>query len=434
MDSAEDVSVRVPKILHELMGLFTVQQHSYIPPTSPGSVNVPKLTDPMAPVVPPSLLRKTSELSMSGTHNILASQQESLTNLIGAFPRTPLDSSPILAAQQRKMHSAKVSSIKDDYVGLATVSSRPKHQSATSEPVVPKESSPSPNAILLRLILFRKVLLLNDGRDKSLKVLQYVSKVLLWSTLLTHLSSQKSHPSIQTALQSLIPHLSIARKLVRLGNFMAPLEFLAATPPSMANGYLFNLLSNVNALWTCLADDSVTLAKVGIWNQKEWMQTWADRLWLFGIGFDCLDTFWKWKAVARRIFLLQEKKRILGLQLQQSVSGAVMKVSEFVDDEDGTVVQGGIGCDVVDRMLRKVDSELESVEKEAWLVELNAGKLVADFVFCSFDVFRVVKLVEQRGGLMKGKVSATQLQRFQDVAGLISAILGTWKLYSQQKK
>ncbi|KAJ3031389.1 UNVERIFIED_CONTAM: hypothetical protein HDU68_004468 [Siphonaria sp. JEL0065] len=82
--------------------------------------------------------------------------------------------------------------------------------------------------------------------------------------------------------------------------------------------------------------DSVTLARVGVWDQKEWMQTWTDRLWLFGIGFDCLERFGSRKLLPR--VLLQEK--ILGLQLQQSVSGVVIKVSEFVDDEDGTVVHG----------------------------------------------------------------------------------------------
>ncbi|KAI9335948.1 hypothetical protein BDR26DRAFT_897289 [Obelidium mucronatum] len=421
------------------MGLYTTPS-AHILPSSPGSLNAPKLTDPMTPVVPASLLRKSSELSMAGTHNLLApSRQDFFTNIIGAFPRTPLDSSPVLSAQQKKLYS-KVSSIREEYIGAPIVSSQSKQQSATTQTqqhssTINQTQSHSSNAnsILLRLILFRKVLLLNDGRDKTLKVIQYVSKVLLWSSLLTHVSTKNSHPSIQKALQTLIPHLSIARKLVRLGNFFAPLEFLVTTPPTLSNGFAFSLLSNVNALWTSLADDSVTLAKVGIWEQREWMQTWADRLWLVGIGFDGLEAFWKWRAVSRKQFLLNEKRRILGLQFEQSVSGAVMKISEFVD-EDGNLVGGGIGNDVVLGMMQKADEELDSVAKEKWLWQLNAGKLVADLIFCSFDVFGVVKWIESRGGLGGGRIKAHQFQQFQDMAGLVSAILGTWKLYSQQQK
>ncbi|KAJ3392078.1 hypothetical protein HDU80_010929 [Chytriomyces hyalinus] len=199
----------------------------------------------------------------------------------------------------------------------------------------PPKNSAKISPLFLRFIIFRKLLLLSDGRDKIFKVVQYASKILLWSQFLSTLG--KNYPSFETqtrkSLSSLIPHLSILRKLVRTGNAMAPIETLCRG--TATNWFAF--LNTINSLFTSLADDGVTLSKVGITQPNPFFITWADRLWLVGIGFDWLNACDKIKTAKRSVTLLTEKKRILALQsnhVSGAVSGRLLKTTEYLD-EDG---------------------------------------------------------------------------------------------------
>ncbi|KAJ3259896.1 hypothetical protein HDU77_001616 [Chytriomyces hyalinus] len=262
----------------------------------------------------------------------------------------------------------------------------------------PTSNSTKISPLFLRFIIFRKLLLLSDGRDKIFKVIQYASKILLWSQFLSTLG--KNHPSFETqtrkSLSSLIPHLSILRKLVRTGNAMAPIETLCRGG-NASNWFTF--LNTINSLFTSLADDGVTLSKVGITQPNPFFITWADRLWLVGIG---------------------------------AVSGRLLKTTEYLD-EDGVHISADTSPHTAQVLINNANTKIKQANQEIWLSQITLAKLVADFIFCSFDVFGVVKKVEKRGGINLSRgavVTASQLQKFQDVAALVAGILGTWKLYS----
>ncbi|KAJ3224312.1 hypothetical protein HDU81_008633 [Chytriomyces hyalinus] len=304
-----------------------------------------------------------------------------------------------------------------------------KHLLHNSEP--PKSNTISP--LFLRFIIFRKLLLLSDGRDKIFKVIQYASKILLWSQFLKSVGSK--HPAFEAqtrkSLTSLIPHLSIVRKLVRAGNAVSPIE-------TLCRGFTtnwFTYLNTLNSLFTSLADDGVTLAKVGITQPNPFCITWADRLWLVGIGFDWVSACDKIKTSQRSITLLTEKKRILVLQSthsSSSISGRLLKTTEYLD-EDGVHISADTSQHTAQILINNANTKIKHANHEIWLAQITLAKLVADFIFCSFDVFGVVKKVEKRGGIHLSRgasVTASQLQKFQDVAALVGGVLGTWKLYS----
>ncbi|KAJ3136371.1 hypothetical protein HK100_001748 [Physocladia obscura] len=300
------------------------------------------------------------------------------------------------------------------------VNSKPKKVSQViSEKSATKFASSN---LIFKILIFRKILLLNDGRDKILKVIQYSAKVLLWVKFLSILPVTAR---TRKSLAKMIPHLSVARKLIRFGSFLAPIEFLSSTSPDASPAYLFNFFSNINALLTNIADDNVTLAKIGLKDQNPFFDTWADRLWLIGIGFDVRDVWDKLNATRRTLVDLHEKRRVLILQLDQSMSAEICKVSESVIDDDETIVcSGDTSPSTAAVLIAATNEKICDAELKIWISQLTLAKLVADCLFCSFDVFGVVKQVEKMRG------PAKQLQHVQDLAGLTAACLGTWKLFS----
>lgn len=89
--------------------------------------------------------------------------------------------------------------------------------------------------LLLELALFQKITLSSDGKDKSLKVLQYSLKLLL---LLS------SNP--KSALKNTTSSLSLARRVTRLGRSLPPLLRLAKNDTEHSFSWLD---------YICLAND-----------------------------------------------------------------------------------------------------------------------------------------------------------------------------------
>ncbi|KAI8819807.1 hypothetical protein BJ741DRAFT_639604 [Chytriomyces cf. hyalinus JEL632] len=374
--------------------------------------------------------------------NELNAQEPSLT---GEWPMKSNSSNHAASVADRKQSPTRLEKLDPSSaktLSPTTVPTEPaptpnfKHllETATANQSTPPNKSTKISPLFLRFSIFRKLLLLSDGRDKIFKVIQYASKILLWSQFLAQLG--KHYPSFETqtrqSLSSLIPHLSILRKLVRAGNAMAPIETLCR---GTATTNWFTFLNTINSVFTSLADDGVTLAKVGITQPNPFFITWADRLWLSGIGFDYLTACEKIKTAKRSVTLLTEKKRILELQSNHSstaVSGRLLKTSEYLD-EDGVHISADTSPHTAQVLINNASAKIKQANQEIWLSQITLAKLVADFIFCSFDVFGVVKKVEKRGGIHLSRgasVSASQLQKFQDVAALVAGVLGTWKLYS----
>lgn len=112
-----------------------------------------------------------------------------------------------------------------------------------------------------------------DGRDKSMKIIQYFIKILLHY----HLVSGKQWSTITS-------HFSMTRKLLRLGNFMKPYnEYTTTSHVGFYNGIVL-----LNAFINSVADDVFCYYKLGFCGKG--LGARAERIaaycWFAGIIFD----------------------------------------------------------------------------------------------------------------------------------------------------
>jgi hypothetical protein len=141
--------------------------------------------------------------------------------------------------------------------------------------------------LFIRLMVLRKILLLNDGRDKVLKVVQYASKTILYLSLISKLKKMLSLPDthplllLPSRLEKLVPHLSLARKIVRLAHGLESLDTIASLNISdldklsekrletglMLLNALIGLVNDISDDCICLAKMEV-LEKVSFYNHK----------------------------------------------------------------------------------------------------------------------------------------------------------------------
>lgn len=80
----------------------------------------------------------------------------------------------------------------------------------------PKKHTRLLDNVLVRLLIWRKILILTDGRDKTLKVFQYSAKVLLWTSVLAAKSKSEAKAKL------LASHFSLIQKVLRLGHVLEP--------------------------------------------------------------------------------------------------------------------------------------------------------------------------------------------------------------------
>ena len=126
-------------------------------------------------------------------------------------------------------------------------------------------------------MVLRKILLLNDGRDKVLKVVQYTSKTILYLALIQKmklvLSLPDSHPLLllPSRLEKLVPHLSLARKIVRLAHGLESLDTISSLnlsdldkDPKKRLDTGLTLLNALIGLVNDISDDCICLAKMGV--------------------------------------------------------------------------------------------------------------------------------------------------------------------------
>ena len=198
--------------------------------------------------------------------------------------------------------------------------------------------------------ILRRILLLSDGRDKILKIIQYVSKILLIHRALSVNSAKKAN--------NLASSFSTGRKILRLAHFLDGIEELYTNKQS-----LFSFFSVLVGILNDVSDDFVCLAKIGFLDKK-WSDKFtpvSDRLWYLSVYldvWDCLD----------------------GLQ-------SIRKKAE------------------------KDPAQQAAIKEKLRIQRVSLIKLLADYVFCSIDVFKL------------------DWERTQVYAGLVAAVLGSYKLY-----
>jgi hypothetical protein len=210
--------------------------------------------------------------------------------------------------------------------------------------------------LLQRLETLRRVLALTDGRDKSLKVVQYVLKVLLWLRWTRDLQLSKS----------LVTQLSLSRRLIRLAHVLEPLSDVQGV---ISSRHLPQTLNVGASLLSDLADDILCFGKLGIlgdsWTRRAGLL--SDRAWLLTILLD---------LVAAQDSLSR-------------LSHALSHASPSTETLDSDL-----------------EKKRESLKQKLFLQRISIAKLYADLVFCTIDVLDLGDRVSPGWQALTGLTSA----------------------------
>ncbi|KAI8635911.1 hypothetical protein BD408DRAFT_426975 [Parasitella parasitica] len=129
-----------------------------------------------------------------------------------------------------------------------------KQPASPSTPLPTRISCKSPSTFLV----IQRILKDLDGRDKSMKIIQYVIKILVYH----HSSHQSAHLK---QLTSLATQFSVTRQVLCLGNAGEDIKQLLATRKDWRKQLLL-----ANSIANALADDIYCLYRIGVLPQKAW--------------------------------------------------------------------------------------------------------------------------------------------------------------------
>lgn len=129
-----------------------------------------------------------------------------------------------------------------------------------------------------KILAFLKV---TDNKDKLLKVLQYICKLLVVSSFTARTADLKSFAST----------LSLARKLGRLGNWLPALEELneLSTETNKSLEWTLQTISALSSLGNDLLDDWICLQKGKLLTKQPYLDEldhWSTRLWFISVSID----------------------------------------------------------------------------------------------------------------------------------------------------
>lgn len=195
--------------------------------------------------------------------------------------------------------------------------------------------------IIYQLLIWRRILLLTDGRDKLLKIAQYSSKVLLWKVLTVPKSAAQAKAKL------LVSHLSLARKIIRLAHFLEPLkdglDLINEKPDFSSLAAKLAPLNVVIGILNDLSDDAICLGKMGMidswWIEK--CTPVSDRLWYMSIFID----------------------------LHSNVLDMKKLEVKYLKEED--------------------QKAKEALKQKLLMARVSFVKLMMDFIFCTVDVFQL---------------------------------------------
>ncbi|KAG9069316.1 Peroxisomal membrane protein PMP27 [Linnemannia hyalina] len=231
-----------------------------------------------------------------------------------------------------------------------------------------------------------------DGRDKTIKVIQYFAKVFLW----LFLSDPKQYAILATRLKALAKQFSTTRKVLRLGHFIDPMASVLTLAVALRSnlrkqglrqtldkapsqkwgntlrdrlGYLNTVLGFVQDI----SDDIYCLGVIGVLdrNFSDKAEPWSNRLWMVGVSIDLHENLQTIRDV---------RKQITALEVQMAIEG----------DQD------------VEQEKSRQAQHVKLTTKLHWL-KVTTVKLGYDNLHCSFS------------------------DGFQAVTGFISGLAGAYK-------
>jgi len=139
------------------------------------------------------------------------------------------------------------------------------------------------------LQILGEAILLTEGRDKLVKLLQYTSRLILL------LSSRPSK-----RLKPFISQMSMTRKVLKLGHGIFPYNELVFDGCSTQYDLFRVLVEFVNDFW----DDVYCLCRIGVFRSprlQSLSETWANRAWMMSILIDLNGLSHKRAVLARRL-------------------------------------------------------------------------------------------------------------------------------------
>ncbi|KAF9199823.1 hypothetical protein BGZ59_003677 [Podila verticillata] len=239
--------------------------------------------------------------------------------------------------------------------------------------------------------IIREISDLVDGRDKTVKVIQYFAKVFLW----LFLSNPKQYELLASRIKALAKQFSTTRKVLRLGHFIDPLAtVLTLGMTLMANvqkqGWKHTLAKKQDASWRNtmrerlgdmnnaiglvqdISDDIYCLGVIGVLDRSfsDKAEPWSNRLWMVGVSIDLhenLQSIW------------DVKKQIKALQGSEEEN-------------------------------EKVVAQRAKLENKLHWLQVTTVKLSGDFLFCAYD-----------------NLHCSFSDGFQAVTGFISGLAGAYK-------
>ncbi|KAI9179455.1 hypothetical protein H9P43_004778 [Blastocladiella emersonii ATCC 22665] len=268
-------------------------------------------------------------------------------------------------------------------------------------------SSSSVLAAVLRLpnpALVKKYLQIADGRDKALKIVQYLFKVILWAGWVT----KKSHPVLHPRVAAVVAQFSLTRRVLRLGHCVEP---YAEVRDQVAGGWapanrsvhaqFLHLLSWYNPVASVVndvVDDIICLAKIGALD-KSWskrLDTTSTRLWFSTI---LIDVYENYRGQAKLVADVVRRERDLAA-LHASSASPVAAAAVSKGEREVAIETAHKG--------------LAAAKQKLFMQRVSFFKLLADFTFCWVD-FR--------------EMSGDRADGIQAVAGFCAALLATYKIW-----
>ncbi|KAI9229134.1 MAG: peroxisomal biogenesis factor 11 [Piptocephalis tieghemiana] len=240
---------------------------------------------------------------------------------------------------------------------------------ATLSLLLAKALSPT---LLPACIRFLKV---SDGRDKTMKLVQYTLKLVL----LSHLRSPK-HELLRTRLSALVSSFSTTRKILRLAHVLEPIEELRETwvkgQPKGLRRYdlirwYLGTLSAFLGVWNDLFDDIYCLAKIKVLSAQagEWAERRSLYCWMGSIVLDVHENMAQQQVLTQRIHHLS-------------------KISP------------------------EGDEERFKLENKLYWLRISLVKFLADGFFCGYDL-----------------ANASWSERAYITSGWFSGVMSTYKLW-----
>lgn len=146
---------------------------------------------------------------------------------------------------------------------------------------------------------FLKFLTIADNKDKLLKVLQYIVKLIVVTRGKNLL---KPANSSAVDLKSFASTLSLARKLGRLGNWLPGLQDLyeLSTDCSVDSDHVLKVIGTSASIGNDLLDDWICLQKGRLLSKSAYLDTldlWSTRLWFISVSIDLNFTIKKFSRL-----------------------------------------------------------------------------------------------------------------------------------------